>query len=757
MKRVLVALVCLGVTLAGTTSCKKSPEARKAEAMERGKKLSEQKDYARAVLEFRNAAQAAPKDAEVQYQLAMALLGSGDVTGGYFGLLKATELNPGHAAAQVRLSELLTVTNNPELLKHAAARMNKLLAAKPADPEALSTLAFTELQLGETKEAEEHLSRAVETGPTNVKAAVGLAHVRLTQGKPAEAEQILRRVTEQKPPVAMAHTVMGQFYASQKRDDEARREFARALSIDPSSIIALQYLGALHHRNNQLAEADGIYKRLAALPDKRYRSVHAVYLYQNGKREEALKELEQLVAADRTDRPTRRRLVSAYLLLNRVADAERVLAATLKENARDTDALLLRSQLLIDSGKYADAQNDLAQVINFEPNSAEAHYLLARVHAARGNASSRRQELGEAVRLDPALLRARLEYARVLIAANAAQTALEVLDKTPQWQKQHPVVAVERNWVLAALGRKDEMRQSVETALKTMRSVELMIQDALLKLDAGNFAAARATLEEVLKSRPEDARSLDLLAQSYATQGQTAAAVKRVREQAAAYPKSAQVQLVLASWLQRSGAVPEARKAYETAKTVDRNLWQADLALAALDLAEQNGASAKARVEPLLAHAQAGNSARVLLAMAEEKNHNAAKAVEEYRKVVEQQPENVVALNNLAFMLADTESSRDEALRYAERAKALAGDNPAIDDTLGWILYRKGQHARALPLLENAVKKQPNVSRHAHLAMVYAAHGDKNKGFAQLEAALKLGGASHPQVQEAQRALALAR
>jgi cellulose synthase operon protein C len=81
-------------------------------------------------------------------------------------------------------------------------------------------------------------------------------------------------------------------------------------------------------------------------------------------------------------------------------------------------------------------------------------------------------------------------------------------------------------------------------------------------------------------------------------------------------------------------------------------------------------------------------------------------AIREYEDLVQTLPENVVVLNNLAF-LYQTEGD-ERALEYAERAHAQAPDNPAVVDTLGWVLVNRGEVARALPLLETARRALPD-------------------------------------------------
>jgi Tfp pilus assembly protein PilF len=268
--------------------------------------------------------------------------------------------------------------------------------------------------------------------------------------------------------------------------------------------------------------------------------------------------------------------------------------------------------------------------------------------------------------------------------------------------------------------------------------------------------AARASLEEILRDYPEEIRALDVLARSYTVYKQPAVALRRIREHAAAHPKSAHVQHYLGIWLERNGALAEARAAFGAAKAADATFWRADLSIAAMDVTQQKFDAARKSLLPLLSHPDAWLQARTLLAAVERSSGNLTAAVEHYRKLIELQPDNVFALNNLAYALAEYANSPDEALKIAERAKELAPDNPAVDDTLGWVLFRKGIYTSAVQHLENSVKRGPTATRHAHLAIAYAARGDRQRGLEQLQAAIKLNQTA-PEVVAAQKLLAAAK
>src|SRR5262249_22072992 len=141
----------------------------------------------------------------------------------------------------------------------------------------------------------------------------------------------------------------------------------------------------------------------------------------------------------------RTRVVSLYFELGKLPQAASLLAAALKKNPKDTDALLQESELNLRQGKASEAQNDLQKLLHLTPNSAQAHFVLSEVQKLQGKTLSARQELSEALRLDPNLLGARLELSRSNLASDP-KYALQVMDETPKQQKQILAVIVARNW-----------------------------------------------------------------------------------------------------------------------------------------------------------------------------------------------------------------------------------------------------------------------------------------------------------------------
>src|SRR5262245_37892202 len=104
-QRQIAVYLFVTLTAAVFTGCATTPEAKSAKHLAACKALMQKKDAARAILEFKTAAQATPKDSEVQYQLGRAYLAAGDVAKGVTSLRRALELNPKHKEAELQLAK----------------------------------------------------------------------------------------------------------------------------------------------------------------------------------------------------------------------------------------------------------------------------------------------------------------------------------------------------------------------------------------------------------------------------------------------------------------------------------------------------------------------------------------------------------------------------------------------------------------------------------------------------------------------------
>lgn len=733
LQRVLAfgALVGLCYLFSGCTS----PQTKEANSLRRGAALRDKKDYTRALIEFKNASTAMPKDAEPYYQMGITYLATGSMVNGLRYLRRAIELNPKHRQAQLKLAELMTASSNKDTLQKAASSLETILSATPDNSEANDALALAEWKLGKTDDAVGRLEDTLKKFPTRLQTSVELARLKLSRKDWAAAEQILQKATASAPQSAPAELALGQLYMLSNQPAKAEAELRKAIQLDPKNGSALMGLAAVQVAGKRMDEAEQTYRQVSTLPGAEYKPAHALFLYREGKRDAALVEFEQLAKSDPNDRVARSRLFAAYVALGKNKPAQDLVAAALKKNPEDTDALFERAGLWLRDGNAVEAERDLKQVLHFKPDFAEGHVAMAAVYKADGMRGSERQELNEALRINPSMAQARLTLARSFTQANEAKAALDLLNNTPPQQRNMAAVILERNWALLGAGETKELRSVLDQTLRIRRLPELVIQDAVLRMQQGDWAGARADAEEAVKNNPEDIRGLRLLADSYLAQKQPAKAEERLKTIVDAHPQSAPLQNLLGQWYLSTKNTAAARKSFEAAHTADPKFPGTELALAGLDYQEKHLDDARQRLLALVAADPKNVSALILLGTLAGETNDQEEALRRYRAAVAVDGSNVVALNNLAYTLAA--SDPDTALKYAQQAAELAPESATVQDTLGWIYYRKAIFSTAVSYLETAVKKDPTPRRQFHLAMSYLKSGNRDQGEKILQLALQ--------------------
>ena len=124
-------------------------------------------------------------------------------------------------------------------------------------------------------------------------------------------------------------------------------------------------------------------------------------------------------------------------------------------------------------------------------------------------------------------------------------------------------------------------------------------------------------------------------------------------------------------------------------------------------------------------------------------------AIAGYRAAMTQPSCASQACNNLAWLYATRRNDPDSALPLAQQAAQLAGNDPAILDTLGWVLYLKGENDQALQILSKAKSGLPNLPTvRYHLGMALLKAGRPMEARTELQEALTIS-KDFPEVNDA--------
>lgn len=735
------------------SGCAISPEAKEAKYLKRGQKSFDAKSFSRAAVDFKNAARQMPKHAEAYYRLGITYLELGDGPTGIGMLQKALSIDSNHVPAKVKLSEVMALSDSSDVVREAERMSREAVTAAKDNADAIATLALAELRLGKEANAEMELRRTLARFPAHFKSSTVLATALLAKGDLEGAEQVMKEAAVRNPSSALPELALARIAGLLSNPAGIEAHLRRALQSEPENDQALLDLGALQLQSGKKDEAAKTFQALSKIAGGKHRSAYALYLFNLGRKEAGTAELERLYRSYPSDREMRTQLIAAYFSTGKLSLAEAVLNEVLKKNEEDVDALEQRSQLELKRGAYAQAAADLNRVLRYQPDSAQVHFLLARLNASQGNLLNEKRELNEAIAHDPSLLPARIELAQALTRSGSANAVLDLMEKAPPAQLRSMPAIVERNWALLHLHNLPELRKGIDEGLAGGRAPELLIQDALYFAQLKDYKRARIQIQEALQRAPGDARALDVMVRLLTAQNETAAALQTVKAFVDKQPGSVETQLYAGNYFMRAGYKEEARSAFAQAKAAGPEILAADLSMAQLNVLEGNLNGARKTLQYVVERRANAEDARVLLGMVEEQSGEYASAVSQFHKVLETQPNNVIALNNIAFRLANNLNRADEALPYAQKAGELAPDNPAVNDSMGWVFYQKGMYSNALQYLRRAVGQHATPTREYHLAMTYARLGNKSKAEQALLAAEKLD-PNLPESQTAHRLLA---
>ncbi len=126
---------------------------------------------------------------------------------------------------------------------------------------------------------------------------------------------------------------------------------------------------------------------------------------------------------------------------------------------------------------------------------------------------------------------------------------------------------------------------------------------------------------------------------------------------------------------------------------------------------------------------------RYTRSMLSEQRNNMALMESDLRAIIEREPDNATALNALGYTLANRTDRYSEAFTLISRALELQPEEPAILDSMGWILFRQGKYTEAAEYLGRAYAKFPDPEVAAHLGEVLWVSGDTETALTVLQGA----------------------
>lgn len=113
-----------------------------------------------------------------------------------------------------------------------------------------------------------------------------------------------------------------------------------------------------------------------------------------------------------------------------------------------------------------------------------------------------------------------------------------------------------------------------------------------------------------------------------------------------------------------------------------------------------------------------------------------------YRKALQFNPNNTLALNNCAYHMAVSGSDLDDALALIERLMTIEDNNPTSLDTYAWVLFRRKDYAKAREIIDRTLELTTDDEMTSdvleHAGDIYFMDGDPDKAVEFWKRALKL-------------------
>ena len=442
---------------------------------------------------------------------------------------------------------------------------------------------------------------------------------------------------------------------------------------------------------------------------------------------------------------------------------------------------------LLQARREREAEPVLQEILGFDPGSLEARLTLADLQGRRGDhraAAATLQAAPEGVRGEPRLrrqlawslylngdLEASLAEVQPLLGRpDAAQDralnlltgliytaegrnaeALERLTKAREGQPTDVALALTVARVLQREGRPGDaarLMQDLADALvqekKDGPAQEIRLEAAQIYLEAKEWDAAQAALTPLLSASDPAVRNqalsdqVDLLVGRRRYDDALAALGGGVGGGRGGENLTPALASKRAEVLLRAGRDAEARQQIQTLISGGR---PEAIVAAAQAYHRVNRYTDSIPLLRTLVDRQSGLvPARFLLGAAYERSGRRDEAAEQFRRVIEIDPDYHAALNYLGYMYAERGEKLDEALSLVRRALALDPDNGSYVDSLGWAYFRLGQHEQARRQLERAVRLEPGDGTvHEHLGDVYGALGQADQARRSYQRALELG------------------
>ncbi|WP_342348774.1 tetratricopeptide repeat protein [uncultured Nitrospira sp.] len=762
-------LLLAGCILSGCGSA----EERKASYVAKAREFIQEENFPKARVALRNALKIDPKDPHVFFLAGQVSEKEANWQKAYGQYARVVELDSSHREAVGRLARFHLASQNAKELQsladtvlardpqdllgqtlqacvwflggeqsQALAKAGWLFKQSPSDPDVLLMLAAIFSSNRELIKAQSVLQLGLTAHPDHVDLLNYLATISIGMKAYDQAEAIYLQLLAKEPRVYKHRDMLAGLYRHLGDSDRVLALLRKGVELDPDN--EQRWKSLVMFADSSQREAL-LQESLEALPHSfMLRFLLGAHYEQTQEFQKAREVYEAIVREEETSGQGLKaevELAQLDVAEENTNSAHIRLASVLKKNPRQFDALLLQGKMALAQNEGRQAVEAFRIVLKDEPNNSDIQSLLGQAHVLAGEFELAQESFKEAVSLNSRQFDAYSALARLSARQGQLEKAegylVSILQSLPTHMETlwslFQLQLAQRQWAegtgtitrlekaggssyqvdlakgLLAAGRQqwDQALQALSRAQKA--NPESMPPLAALMnvyLEQKRPEQGRAYLQLLVENQPDHPYAWGLLGRMYVELNDKPSALSSYRRQTEVNPAWVEPwkDLAMVRWLE----------------------GEKEEAIGVLNVALTTHPEAPVLLQALASFYQAEGQIDL--------------AIQQYELVLSHSPDDVMAANNLAFLLADKKGdveSLEHALALTRNFEANT-QNPFLLDTLAWVYYKLGLNEEATSVLKKALSKAPDHGLlNYHLGMVTLKAGDRVKAQQYLEKAMK--------------------
>jgi tetratricopeptide (TPR) repeat protein len=687
--------------------CACSRSSRISRHLNRGETFFKAEQFDKAEIEFLNVLRIEATNAIALRQLGFSYYQQGRLLQAYAFLQEAARTDPANDDVRVRLAGILLASRK---LKEARAQAEVVLLRNPANEEALMLVADTATSEKDITELRQHF-------------------------------ESLRPAAEK---TAGFHLALGTLQLRQQHTNEALADFQRALALNPKSSPAHLALGNVFALLKDNGRADLHLKTASELAPIRSprRIQYADFKLQSGDLTAAKAHLQSITKQAPDYLLPYVRLAEISLTERRFDEAASLVKKILARDHANYEAMLLLGRISMARGEPAQALTQFERLAAAYPRVPHAHHQLALALLMNKNQLKAIGSLHQALALEPRHTESILLLAELNIRKNDVGSAIAALQ---QLVKEQPEVAQSHLLLANAYRVQRDLDAAINVYEKMIRIFPSRPQPHFLwgqiLLQQQKKPEARKKFERAAELAPDFLPPLEELVDLDIQDKRFRAAEKRVQAYSEKYPKAAAPFLFLARVYSAQTNHLGAEQALAHAIELDPGYQAAYLALARVYVSSNKQQEAIDKLKVVLAQSTNNVAAWMQLGMIHNELKDYAAAREAYEKLLTVDSRFFPALNNLAYLYSERFNQLDKAYNMARAVRDLRPFDPVVADTLGWILFKRGEYPWALSLLQesaNSDRMPKSAEVLFHLGMTHYMLGEEQLARNAFQRALEI-------------------